>query len=320
MFPVPKVVVSKCLGFEHCRYNGDTINDRFIKKLSDFVEFVPVCPEVEIGLGIPRAPIRIAEVKGELFLYQPATEKIVTDDMQNFVKTFLGSLKDIDGFVLKNRSPSCGLSDVKIYQGLDKSASSKRGQGVFGSEVLQQFPYAAVEDEGRLKNFELREHFLIKLFTMARFREARAIGTMKELVAFQAHHKLLLLAYNETHFRNCGRIVANHEKLKPEAVYAQYQEELINVLQRKPRYTSIINTLYHAMGFVSDGLTKGEKNFLLNTIEEYRDERIPLSTVLHLIRSHAIRFNNAYVYDQVFMNPYPKELVEITDSGKGRNY
>ncbi len=320
MFPKPKVIVSKCLGFDHCRYNGDTINDRFIHKLKDYVDFVPVCPEVEIGLGIPRSPIRIAEVKGDFFLYQPATEKIVTDDMKTFVNTFLNSQENIDGFILKNRSPSCGLSDVKIYQGLDKSASSKRGQGFFGSEVGQRFPFTAIEDEGRLKNFELREHFLIKLFTMARFREARVIGTMNELVQFQAHHKLLLMAYNEPHFRNCGRIVANHEKLSPEEVYQRYQVELAEVLRRKPRYTSIINMLYHAMGFVSDGLTRDEKTFLMNTIEEYRDERIPLSAVLHLIQAHAIRFNNTYVTEQVFMNPYPRELVEITDSGKGRNY
>jgi uncharacterized protein YbgA (DUF1722 family) len=103
-------------------------------------------------------------------------------------------------------------------------------------------------------------------------------------------------------------------------VYEQYQEELSRVLRCKPRYTSIINTLYHAMGFISAGLSKGEKTFLINTIEEYRDERIPLSAVLHLIHSHAIRFDNTYVTEQVLMNPYPHELMEITDSGKGRNY
>ena len=212
MFPKPRIFVSKCLGFDKCRYNGQTIPDDFIDKLGEHVEFITVCPEVEIGLGTPRAPIRIVEKKGKLEIYQPETDLFFTDKMISFSRNYIASLKDIDGFILKNRSPSCGPADVKIYHGFDKSAGAYRGSGIFGGEILERFQNAAIEDEGRLKNFDIREHFLIKLYTLARFRMAKKSGKMKDLVKFQSEHKLLLLAYNQAHYRQSGKIVANHDK------------------------------------------------------------------------------------------------------------
>jgi uncharacterized protein YbgA (DUF1722 family)/uncharacterized protein YbbK (DUF523 family) len=319
MFPKPRVVISKCLTFDKCRYNGEVIPDKFVDKLKSHVEFITVCPEVEIGLGTPREPIRIVEIDGKNTLYQPATEKFFTEEMESFSETYLSSLTDIDGFILKNRSPSCGPGDVKIYQGLSKSAMTSRGAGFFGGAVKEKFPLTAIEDEGRLKNFQIREHFMTKLFTITRFRHIKSEKRMKDLVEFHSNHKLLLLAHNQLHYRNCGRIVANHEKRNPEQVFKKYEEELALVLRKLPRFTAIINTLQHAFGWISDGLSAEEKTYFLNSIEEYRDERIPLSAVVRLIHSAAIRFNNSYLQNQVFLNPYPLELIEITDSGKGRS-
>jgi uncharacterized protein YbgA (DUF1722 family)/uncharacterized protein YbbK (DUF523 family) len=320
MFPKPRIVISKCLTFSKCRYNGESIPDVFIDKIKPYVNFVPVCPEVEIGLGIPREPIRIVEIEGKNTLFQPATDKFYTEEMNSFTNRYLNSLKDIDGFILKNRSPSCGPGDVKIYMGLEKSAMAIRGNGFFAGEVIDRFLNAAIEDEGRLKNHQIREHFLIKLYTITRYRQIRSSHKMKDLVDFHSCHKLLLLAYNQSQFRICGRIVANPDKLKPELVFTQYEQGLTHIFQKAPRYTSIINTLQHAFGWISDGLSRREKSFFLNTIEEYRDERIPLSAILQLIYSAAIRFNNTYLMNQVFLNPYPRDLMDITDSGKGRNY
>jgi uncharacterized protein YbgA (DUF1722 family)/uncharacterized protein YbbK (DUF523 family) len=319
-FPRPIVVVSKCLGFDSCRYNGQIVNDRFIHLLKPFVEFITVCPEVEIGLGVPRSPIRIALRDDKKVLYQPATERLVTDQMVAFTDQFLTSLADVDGFILKNRSPSCGSGDVKIYQGFEKTAGSTRGSGFFGGEVLERFSGLAIEDEGRLKNFAIREHFLIKLFTLARLRKVRNEKTMKALVQFHSRHKLLFLAYHQAGYRQAGKTVANHEKLPIENVLERYEEQVKLILTKMPNYKSMINSLQHAFGGISDGLTKEEKIFFLNTIEEYRDERIPLSTVLHLLKGYALRFNNTYLLEQVFLQPYPVELMEITDSGKGRSY
>jgi uncharacterized protein YbgA (DUF1722 family) len=142
---------------------------------------------------------------------------------------------------------------------------------------------------------------------------------MKDLVEFHSKHKLLLLAYNQSHYRICGRIVANHEKLEIKHVLKKYEVELGHIFSKLPRFTAIINTLQHAFGWISGGLSSDEKKYFLNSIEEYRDERIPLSAVIRIINAAAIRFNNSYLQDQVFLSPYPLELIEITDSGKGRN-
>jgi len=316
----PNIVVSKCLEFEKCRYNGQVIPDAFIQKLTNHVNFIPVCPEVEIGLGVPREPIRIVMENDKPVLYQPATGLDATEKMVTFTEQFLDSLKDVDGFILKNRSPSCGIADVKIYQSKEKTAMSERGPGFFGGAVKEKFNGLAIEDEGRLKNFSIREHFLTKLFALARFRQIKTKPSMGALVDFHTRNKLLLLAYQQAAYRRCGQIVANHEQKPLTDVIKNYENELHTVFAKQPRYQSIINTLEHAFGGISKNLSKEEKVFFTNSIEEFRDERIPLSVLVHLVRSYAVRFQSNYLLNQTFFNAYPIELTEITDSGKGRSY
>ncbi|MCF7886735.1 MAG: DUF523 and DUF1722 domain-containing protein [Candidatus Marinimicrobia bacterium] len=319
-YPEPKVVVSQCLGFKKCRYNGQTIPDDFVEKLGDFVNYTTVCPEEEIGLGTPRDPLRIGKKDDEIRMVQPATGKDVTKKMQKFTASFLEGLDQIDGFLMKNRSPSCGINDVKVYHHLDQPTGSDRGEGFFGGQLAEYFPGTAIEDEGRLKNYKIREHFLIKLFTNARFRKINQKQQMKDLVKFHSNHKYLFLAYNEEAMRACGSIVANHEQHSAAQVFSNYREKMHEILAKPPKYTAIINTLHHIFGGVSDNLSQDEKQFFLNSVEEYRDERIPLSTLNHMLKSYAIRFDNDYLKNQVFLEPYPRDLVEITDSGKGRNH
>jgi len=169
----PIIVTSKCLGFECCRYNGGIQNDDFIKKLNDFVEYITVCPEVEIGLSTPRDPIRIVQNNGELSLVQPKTGKDFSKVMYEFSQEFINSLENVDGFILKSRSPSCGIKDVKIYPNSEKGGGSSKGKGFFAAVAQEQLPYLAIEDEGRLKDFKIREHFLTKIFTLAEFRRIR---------------------------------------------------------------------------------------------------------------------------------------------------
>ncbi len=172
-FAKPIVVISKCLELEACRYNGQVIPDDFVKKLKPHVTFLPSCPEVEIGLGVPREPVRIISVKGQNKLIQPATGKDLTDIMLRFADKFLNSLEEVDGFILKSRSPSCGIKDVKVYQGIEKGAATGKSTGFFAGKVLEMFPGLAIEDEGRLRNFKIREHFLTKLFALASFRNVK---------------------------------------------------------------------------------------------------------------------------------------------------
>ena len=317
-FPKPRVVVSKCLEFDACRWNGAKISSDVIRLLKPHVDFTPVCPEVEIGLGVPRKPIRILSKKGKLTLVQHETEKNVTVNMLRFADRFLGSLSNVDGFILKFRSPSCGLKDVMFYPSLGKSRSVGRGSGMFGGVVLERFPLLPIEDEGRLTNYRIREHFLTKLFAFADFREVKRSKKMKELVRFQACNKFMLMAYNQKELRLMGRIVANPEKKPIGTVLREYEQHLANAFLKMPRYTSHINVLMHALGYFSDELSTKEKAFFLDSLDQYRNEKVPLSVPVNIARSWIVRFENEYLVNETFFEPYPQDLIEITDSGKGR--
>jgi len=166
----PKVVISRCLGFGNCRYNGKIISDPFFDQLEKIVDCHPVCPEMEIGLGMPRDPIQIVMEKGAPRLIQLVTDRDVTDAMQKFTSQFLNSLQAVDGFILKSRSPSCGMGDVDIFADREETTPLKMGNGFFCSAVLERFKELAIEDEEGLKDLTIREHFLTRLFTSARLR------------------------------------------------------------------------------------------------------------------------------------------------------
>lgn len=316
---VPRVVFSRCLGFEACRYNGQAIHDPIVESIVPYIEPITVCPEMAVGLGVPRKPVRLVEEKEQVFLLQPETGQDVTEAMSAFTERFLDELSDVDGFILKYRSPSCGLSQVRVYNSRAPRAGHRKGMGAFGGRVMERFADLAVEDEGRLQSFDIRQHFLTKLFSLARFRGAVAAGRMRDLVAFHARHKLLLMAYNQTAMREMGRIVANQNRLPLEAIVRAYQEGLRAALAKAPRRTSAINVLLHGFGYVSDRLSPSEKAFFLETLEHYRARQVPLSVPTSLVRAWIIRFGVDYLLDQVYFEPFPQELVTVLDSGKGHN-
>lgn len=320
LFPKPIIVVSKCIEFEHTRYNGDIISSDTVKKLKSFADFIPVCPEVEIGLGIPRSPIRLVIKENEKALYQPESEKFFTNEMIQFSEQFLKTLPDIDGVILKNQSPSCGTNNVKIYHSAIKDSGSKPGTGLFAEKVKECFPDHAIEDEGRLKNFSIREHFFIRLFVKARFREIKNNQKIQELVDFQTRNKYLLMAFQPARHKELGRLVAGHNKNNIGEVFTEYEKLLQQTLAKQPKVNSIINALQHCFGGVSQNLSPEERKFFLNTLEEYRDERIPLATVVYLLKSWAVRFNNAFLLNQTLIEPYPQELASLSDTGKGRKF
>ncbi|MBI3802697.1 MAG: DUF1722 domain-containing protein [Nitrospirae bacterium] len=304
----PIVVVSRCLEFAPCRYNGAMIADRFVKQLEPHVTFVPICPELEIGLGVPRDPVRVVSEHGMLRLLQPSTGRDLSDRMRHFSNRFLSSIDQVDGFILKNRSPSCGIKDVKHFPKHEAHAPSGKGAGFFAAAVLEQFPGLAIEDEGRLNNPKLRDHFLTKLFTLARFRAAREIGTAEALIRFHATHKLLLMAYYQKEMRLLGQIVANPEKEAPAALFNRYAPALQQALSRPPRASSHINTLMHAFGYFSETLSKKEKAFFLKRLDAYRAGHLPLSAPSSILRAWVVRFQTTYLQDQRYFEPYPESL------------
>lgn len=318
-FPEPVVVLSNCLEFSACRYNGQVIPDSFVKRLGSHVKFVPVCPEVEIGLGIPRDPIRIIEHEGRITLFQPATGRDISKKMDMFANRYLNNLEGVDGFILKSRSPSCGIKDVKIFPNNNNSPSLGKTAGFFAKKVLEKFPGLAIEDEGRLTNFKIREYFLTKLFLLARFRLVKQKKTVQELIRFHTQNKFLIMSYNQSVLRVLGRIVANSNKDNINEVYRGYEDNLLKAFSHASKKTSNINVLMHALGYFSNYLKQGEKSHFLDELEKYRDGRHPLSAFLMLIRSWIIRFEEKYLDQQTYFVPYPLELVEISDSGKGRD-
>ncbi|UOE92227.1 DUF523 and DUF1722 domain-containing protein [Alkalihalobacillus sp. LMS39] len=320
-FVKPTVVVSRCLEFSACRYNGDKLSDQTVCRLKPYVTFVPVCPEIEIGLGTPRETIRLIADGEESKLIQPKTGVDLTAAMTEFSTEFLQEQTDVDGFILKNRSPSCGITDAKVYQSENKSAHVvKTGSGLFTSEILQQYSGVAIEDEGRLKNFRIREHFLTKLFTLAEFKSRKRTMTMDALNEFHKENKYLFMAYNPQLLKKLGQIVGNQKKLPLQFVVEQYEETLVQLFQKAPKYTSNLNVFEHIFGYFSAHLTTQERDYFLSVLEKYREKKLPISSVVSILKLWAHRFNNEYLLNQTFFEPYPESLIDISDSGKGRDY
>lgn len=223
----PCIFISRCLGFEHCRWNGEMITDDFVERLKSSVDVIHACPEMAIGLGCPRDPVRVVMINGVPELYQPASGKAWGASMRAWASDYIPTLPaNIDGFILKSRSPSCGWKDVKVYHSVKPESGAGIGAGLFGSAVLTAFGTRPIEDEGRLKNFVIRERFLGAIFTLARFRIVEQSGDPAALVEFHTRHKYFLMLYSEKEMRALGRIVANHEHLALPEVLCAYRAGL----------------------------------------------------------------------------------------------
>jgi len=304
----PRIIISKCIEFESCRYNGQIIRNEFVARIKDYVEFIPICPECEIGLGIPRNPIRIVEKENVSKLIQPATGKDVTNEMNEFSKKFLSNIKDIDGFLLKSQSPSCGIKDVKIYPRSKDSSPIYRGAGLFGKNVIETYPHLAIEDEARLRNNSIKDHFLKKIYISAEFRKIKNNPTKKDVIDFHTKNKLLLMTYNQKNLKEMGKIVSNMKEMSIHTLVNEYGNILFNTFQKGPRCTSNINILQHAFGYISKYLTKEEKQMYLDSLNEYRNKKIPLEIPIAYLKSWILRFDEHYLRNQTFFEPYPPEL------------
>ena len=316
----PRVVCSRCLGFDHCRYNGQMIRNQVVEALKPYVDFLTPCPEVEMGLGVPRRPIRIILKDSRKELYQPATEEHWTDAMLEYTESFFSGLGPVDGFLMKSRSPSCGILDVKFYTSEEKPGTAGRGAGMFGERVLKDYSSLAVEDDGRLHNPKIRDHFFTKLFTLASFREVEENGDASDLVRFHSRNKLLLMSYDQSEMRRMGRTVASQKETGLKTAKKEYRRHLEKAMHRGRTYRNNINTLQHAFGYVSDSLSGEERAFFLDNLEMYREARTPLKTCMDLIKSWILRFDVEYLADQTFFQPYPEDLNEKFDTYRMKDY
>jgi len=315
-FDKPQIVVSRCLGFSGCRFDGSMIPDKFINKLKEYVDCKTVCPEMEIGLGVPRDTIRLVSQDNKIILYQPASGKEYTKEMMDYSLEFLDSIKDIDGFIFKGRSPTCGIKGVKVYLGKEKGAGSIKGTGIFATQIMKKYPYLAIEEEGRLTNFKIREHFLIKLYIMFKLRQVIKQKSMAQIVEFQAKNKYLLMAYNQKEQKVLGRIVANYDKLPFDVLIDDYRDHLGTTFAKIPRCSNYINALMHIFGYFSQYLSSNEKDFILGNFDNYKKSKIPLSVPLNLLRSYAIKYEQSYLLQQSIWSPYCENLMYTSDTSK----
>lgn len=305
-----RIGVSSCLLGQNVRYDGGHKKDDFVTGLlGRFVEFVPVCPEVEVGMSIPRPTIRL-ERRGEaVHLVDPKNGVDHTEAMQRWAERKVAELGKLDlcGYVLKKDSPSCGMERVRVYA---KGAPIKSGRGIFAAELLDRLPLLPVEEEGRLNDPELRENFVERVFAYRRLKDLfRGRWTVGDLVRFHTAEKLLLLAHDPEGYRQLGRIVARAKETPREELPGRYGEIFMRSMAKPATLGKQTNVLQHMAGYFKDTLPDDEKAEMHDAIRDYRRKLVPLVVPLTLIRHHVRKQKVAYLDGQTHLAPHPKELM-----------
>ncbi len=307
----PVVVLSRCINKEPVRYNGGIINDEFAKKLENYVDYITVCPEVDIGMPVPRPTVLLANIQDSIRMIEPTTKTDYTDKLKSFSERFLQNLKEVDGFLLKSKSPSCGVSDTKLYQ-KDLKHSIGKTDGLFAGLAKKHFPYLPVEDEGRLHDFWIKQDFLTKIFTYAEFRTLKnQLTHITQLTNFHQKHKYLLMLYSPFNLKKMGRVIANWDKNGLEKTIQNYEELLRQTLSKHQTINSHINVLQHIYGHFSDLLKTGEKRQFHRILNKLKEDRSYLKVALEFVRNFVYRFEDNYLASQKYLYPYPEELQQI---------
>lgn len=299
----PKILLSKCFSYP-VRYNGGIVHDGFVEKLKKFVDYELVCPEIAIGLGVPRQRLIIQKLDGRKHLYQPETNKYLTKEILEWADSFAKSVDTVDGFLLKSKSPSCGIASANLYV---EGKITGRTDGFFAEAIKEHFSFLPIEHEGRLKNSELRDNFLIRVFAFADFRQLKKEGTANDLVKLHTRYKYLLMTYNQKILQELGRLVADG-KLSPKEKIAKYETIFYRAFGKRPSRTRHYNTIQHIFGYFKAELNQREKSHFLNLLKEYLGGDLELRTILEILNSFAFRFDNEYLLNQKYINPFPKEL------------
>jgi uncharacterized protein YbgA (DUF1722 family)/uncharacterized protein YbbK (DUF523 family) len=306
-----RIGVSSCLLGEQVRFDGGHKRDNFlVNVLGAYVEWVPVCPELEIGLGVPRETIRL-ERKGTLVhLVAPKSGSDHTKTMRAWAARRLKELarEDLSGYVLKSKSPSCGMERVPVYD--ENGVPAKNGRGLFAEALLERFANLPVEEEGRLNDPVLRENFIERVFAYHRLRDTFAERWRpRGAVEFHTAHKLLLMAHSPKHYRALGRLVAEVKAIPAARFREQYESGFMEAMRLHATAGKHANVIEHMMGYLTDYLDAEERRELVEIIGDYRRRLVPLITPLTLIRHHVRKHKVAYLDGQIYLQPHPKELM-----------
>ena len=305
-----KIGVSTCLLGEKVRFDGGHKHNRYITQtLGQFFEFVPVCPESECGLGIPREAMRLVGSVDAPRLVTNKTRIDHTDRMLSWAADRLDSLakENLCGFIFKKDSPSSGLFRVKVYN--DKGQPVKTGRGLFAAAFTARFPRIPVEEEGRLHDPGLRENFIERVFALKRWREVLAKKkTMGSIVNFHTREKLLFMAHSPKHYREMGRLVAEGKKLNLSDLYDRYEGLLTEALGLRATVSKHTNVLMHVMGYFKKQLSGDEKQEVLELIGNYRGGHLPLIVPVTLLNHFVRKYDQPYLSVQSYLNPHPLDL------------
>jgi uncharacterized protein YbgA (DUF1722 family)/uncharacterized protein YbbK (DUF523 family) len=305
-----KVGISSCLLGENVRWNGGHQLDRYLTHtLGQFVEYVPMCPEVECGLGIPRETLRLVGDPDNPRLMTTKTGIDHTDRMRQWAKTRVKSLEseNLCGFIFKSDSPSSGMIRVKVYN--EKGMPEKKGIGMFARAFMEHFPLIPTEDDGRLHDPNIRENFIERIFTLKRWRAVLAAkANLRNLVDFHTRNKLLILAHSPQHARWMGKLVADGKQRPLQQLYIDYELVLLEALKLNATVKKNLNVLQHLMGYFKRDLSPDEKQELLEVFEQYRQEYVPLIVPITLINHYVRKYDQPYLKQQTYLNPHPVEL------------
>ena len=310
--------ISSCLLGQEVRYDGGHKRDRFLTDvLGNYITWIPVCPEIEIGLGTPRPKIQLERAEnGAVRLAMPTSGEDLTDRMRAYADDRITRLRrhHLAGYVLKKGSPSCGMARVKIRGPIGVLA--RNGVGTFAAELLRLEPDLPVEEEGRLDDARLRENFITRIFAYRRWKELEQAGpTRRRLLEFHAAHKYLLMSRNQAGMRRLDSLLGQAARgtsaqgTSARAVVDEYRTGFTQVMRRAPGRKGHTNVLRHLAGYISGGLDQGDRSELAEAIDQYEAKLLPLIVPVTLIRHHVTRFQFETLQNQVYLWPHPHELM-----------
>lgn len=307
-----RIGISACLLGEEVRFDGSHKRDRFIVgTLGGFFRFVPVCPELDIGLGVPRESLRlIRRSPDEIRIVAPRSGSDHTDSMTDYARAKAGELRtlELSGFILKRASPSCGMERVRVYD--DNGVPERTGRGIFAAVLMDSLPLLPVEEEGRLHDPVLRENFFDRVFGYERVcRFFRAPWTRGDLVRFHTAEKYFLLAHDRDGYEELGRIVARQKELGPEEIARQYPVRYMETLGVKASRNKHVNVLQHMAGYLREHLSGAARREVHASIDDYQNEYVPLIVPITLLRHYVTLHSIEYLQGQHYLEPHPKELM-----------
>ncbi len=305
-----RIGISSCLLGDEVRFDGGHKRDSFLTgTLAPFVEWVRVCPEVEIGLGIPRETLRLVRAGADTRMVTTRTGIDHTDTMRTYAARRTRQLEGMSlrGYVLKKDSPSCGMERVKVY---DEGAAARTGVGTYAEILKARFPALPIEEEGRLCDAVLRENFIERVFAYDRLRALfDGRWTQGALVAFHTAHKMALLAHSTTAYQALGRLVAGGKAMARGELQRDYEAAFMAALTRRATPRRHSNVLMHMAGHLKHAVDAASRQELLETIDAYRRELVPLVVPLTLLRHHVRAHNIEYLAGQTYLEPHPRELM-----------